>query len=272
METKPVYDSGIYTGAVRHRRFSPKTHEFNYQLFMVYFNTQKIDEIYKQSPFWSSNWWSPARFKRSDFHITQGDDKSTPRLTLDLSVRETVKQKSGVELRGPIRALGNWRYWGYNMNPITTYYCFNEADTQLVALLIEVHNTPWNERMSYVITELDGKSKQQFSFSKAMHVSPFNPLDMTYQWQSTTPQKTLALHIENWKEQQLVTDATLTLHHNPISTHSLNSVLIQFPLMTVKVIAAIYWQACKLWFKRVPVFNHHLPKESNNIPLSDSRP
>lgn len=258
-------NSGIYIGKVRHRRFSPKQHEFVYDLFMMYFNTKEIDLICSQSPLWSTNWFSPARFKRADFHIHASDNAKKPSLSLDESVRKTVKDKSGITLNGPIRALGNWRYWGYNMNPITTYYCFNHDDSRIEALLIEVHNTPWNERISYVIGNLSNAAKQQFSFEKAMHVSPFNPMDMIYRWRSTTPFHTLAMHIENWQEQNLITDATMTLHHHPINSRSLNRILIQFPFMTVKIITAIYWQALKLWLKGVPLFTHPRAKPIDTI-------
>lgn len=257
------YNSGIYIGKVRHRRFTPVEHLFTYQLFMVYFNTLEIDKICATSKLWSSKPWSLAQFKRTDFHINQDDDPLHPALSLDNSIRKTVFEKSKIQLKGPIRALGNWRYFGINMNPITTYYCFNEEDTHVVALLIEVNNTPWNERVSYVISTNQASKKMQCQFHKEMHVSPFNPIDMIYDWQSTTPNKTLAIHIENWSDHQKITDATLSLRHEPITPEILRNILIQFPFMTVKVVFAIYWQALKLWLKKAPLFDH--PKKQPTI-------
>lgn len=262
----PSFASAIYRGKVRHRRFSPKQHAFEYDVFMMYLDTREIEDIFSLSRFWSLKHFAPAQFKRTDFHIDKGHinqahiDKnqlaqnSLP--SIDESVRNTVAPTLGKRPTGPIRMLVNLRYWGVNMNPISTYYCFDDSGEKLIAILAEVHNTPWNERHAYVLTGEDFAHKQDVNFPKAFHVSPFNPLEMDYRWHSTTPNKTLALHLENWQKNQKVMDATMTLAREEISTRALNKILIRFPWMTVKVISAIYWQALKLWWKGVPIFNH----------------
>lgn len=262
----PSFASAIYSGKVRHRRFSPKQHAFEYDVFMMYLDTREIEDIFSLSRFWSLKHFAPAQFKRTDFHIDKGHinqahiDKnqlaqnSLP--SIDESVRNTVASTLGKRPTGPIRMLVNLRYWGVNMNPISTYYCFDDSGEKLIAILAEVHNTPWNERHAYVLTGEDFAHKQDVNFPKAFHVSPFNPLEMDYRWHSTTPNKTLALHLENWQKNQKVMDATMTLAREEISTRALNKILIRFPWMTVKVISAIYWQALKLWWKGVPIFNH----------------
>ncbi len=262
----PSFASAIYSGKVRHRRFSPKQHAFEYDVFMMYLDTREIEDIFSLSRFWSLKHFAPAQFKRTDFHIDKGHinqahiDKnqlaqnSLP--SIDESVRNSVASTLGKRPTGPIRMLVNLRYWGVNMNPISTYYCFDDSGEKLIAILAEVHNTPWNERHAYVLTGEDFAHKQDVNFPKAFHVSPFNPLEMDYRWHSTTPNKTLALHLENWQKNQKVMDATMTLAREEISTRALNKILIRFPWMTVKVISAIYWQALKLWWKGVPIFNH----------------
>jgi DUF1365 family protein len=253
--------SAIYSGKVRHRRFSPKHHAFEYDVFMMYIDTKEIETIFSMSPFWSLKNFSPVQFKRADFHIncTHNDAKHLP--DIDKSVRDTVEQKTGMRPAGPIRMLVNLRYWGVNMNPLSTYYCFDNAEN-LVAILAEVHNTPWNERHAYVLTGEDFSRKQQVEFSKDFHVSPFNPLAMDYHWHSTKPDKTLAIHLENWQNDDKVMDATMTLAREALTAKSMNFILIRFPWMTVKIVSAIYWQAVKLWWKGVPIFDH--PKQSEN--------
>lgn len=253
-----LLSSAIYTGTVRHRRFSPKQHAFEYQVFMMYLDTREIEQVFSLSPFWSLTHFAPAQFKRSDFHITNENlntqEKNLP--SIDESVRSSVESAAGIKLTGPIRMLANLRYWGFNMNPISTYYCFDDSGENLVAILAEVHNTPWNERHAYVLTNDQFTKKQHISFKKQFHVSPFNPIHMDYRWISTNPSETLALHLENWQSDKKIMDATMTLVREEISASSLNKILIRFPWMTVKVISAIYWQALKLWWKGVPVFNH----------------
>lgn len=257
----PPFASAIYTGKVRHRRFSPKQHAFEYDVFMMYLDTREIAEVFSLSRFWSLTHFAPAQFKRTDFHIDEKHiDKryltqnSLP--SVDESVRNTLASKLGEKPTGPIRMLVNLRYWGVNMNPISTYYCFDDSGEKLIAILAEVHNTPWNEHHAYVLTGEGFADKQHVNFAKEFHVSPFNPIAMDYRWHSTTPTQTLALHLENWQDNQKIMDATMALAREEISTRALNKILIRFPWMTVKVISAIYWQALKLWWKGVPIFNH----------------
>ncbi|GGY75441.1 DUF1365 domain-containing protein [Cellvibrio zantedeschiae] len=268
-----AFASAIYAGTVRHRRFSPKSHQFEYQVFMMYLDTREIEHIFSLSPFWSLTHFAPAQFRRSDFHIDRtSTNTDTPKKlpSVDESVRRSVYNECGIRLNGPIRMLVNLRYWGFNMNPISTYYCFDDAGENLVAILAEVHNTPWNERHFYVLTCGQSASKQSFQFKKQFHVSPFNPIQMDYHWYSTTPEKNLALHLENWQGENKVMDATMTLVREEITATSLNKILIRFPWMTVKVISAIYWQALKLWWKGVPIFNHPTLSEStSNIKTSN---
>lgn len=265
------FASAIYSGKVRHRRFSPKQHEFEYDVFMMYLDTREIAEVFSLSRFWSVKHFSPAQFKRTDFHIDRGHidkehiekkhidkDQLTKNAlpSVDESVRNTVASALGKRPSGPIRMLVNLRYWGVNMNPISTYYCFDDSGEKLIAILAEVHNTPWNERHAYVLTGDDFAHKQHVNFAKEFHVSPFNPIEMDYRWHSTTPNKTISLHLENWQDSIKIMDATMTLVREPITAKSMNKILIRFPWMTVKVVAAIYWQAVKLWWKGVPIFTH----------------
>ena len=258
-----VFNSAIYTGKVRHRRFSPKQHEFEYHVFMMYLDTREIEDVFSLSRFWSLKHFAPAQFKRSDFHLDKHNSTQSPLPSIDESVRNTLESNLGTRPTGPIRMLVNLRYWGVNMNPISTYYCYDHSGNNLVAILAEVHNTPWNERHAYVLTGEDFSHKQHIDFPKKFHVSPFNPITMDYRWRSTTPNNTLALHLENWQHNQKVMDATMTLEREEISARALNVILIRFPWMTVKVISAIYWQALKLWWKGVPIFNR--PTSTPNL-------
>ena len=251
-----IFASAIYTGKIRHRRFSPKQHAFEYQVFMMYLDTHEIEEIFSLSKFWSFKKFAPVQYRRTDFHIDSANNSQANLPSLDESVRNTVQAKIGQRPTGPIRILVNLRYWGFNMNPLSTYYCFDDAGENLVAILAEVNNTPWNERHAYVLTGSDFSRKQRVNFNKEFHVSPFNPVDMSYRWHSTTPDQNLAIHLENWQGNKKIMDATMTLTREPITSTSMNKILIRFPWMTVKVISAIYWQAIKLWWKGVPIFNH----------------
>lgn len=243
--------SCIYHGWVRHRRFAPSTHRFQYKVFMMYIDLSELSDVLSKSPLWSTKRWALARFKRSDYF---GDAQQD----LHLAVRQLVNRELGLNLNGAVHMLSNFRYFGFIINPLSVYYCFDEARA-LRAMVLEVTNTPWGKSHCYVLPCDPNEKKQRISFTKALHVSPFHPINMTYKLCCTTPRDTLALHLENWTDENnegCVFDATLGLQREEITGAALNRILIAYPFMTLKVFFGIYWQAMKLYFKKVPVFKY----------------
>ena len=253
--------SRIYTGVLRHRRVSPREHRFEYRVAMPYLCLDEIPTLFSKTPFWSAGKWAPASFRREDF---LGDASES----LDVAVRRRIREETGQVHTGPIYLLANLRYFGFAMNPIACYYCFNEDETRLEYLVAEVNNTPWDQRHSYVLPAPDSGQWLETSFAKAFHVSPFNPMDMRYRWRSNTPDERLVLHMENWRSDERVFDATLSMAGAPATAANLNSLLLRYPFMTARTALAIYWQALRLYLKGVP-FHPHPDKPST--PLESNR-
>lgn len=242
-------NSALYVGLVRHRRERPVRHAFRYRVFQVYLDLAELDDVFRGRWFWSTRRAALARFDRRD-HL--GD----PAQPLDVAVRDLVEQATGRRPGGPIRLLTHLRYFGYVMNPVSFYYCFDATDTRVETIVADVSNTPWGERHAYVLPGAPGHGALRFDFRKAFHVSPFMPMDQDYAWRFSAPGRRLAVHMINRDAEGPLFDATLALERRPITGLALAGVLLRYPAMTAQVIAAIYWQALRLWWKGVPYHPH----------------
>ena len=244
--------SYIYTGTIRHRRFTPFDHFFTYPLFMVYLDLDSFEDNIKKSWLWNINKRALVSFMRNDYH---GDNK----INLDVSVRKTILNRIGKSVKGPIRLLTNLRYFGYCFNPVSFYYCFNENDSEVEVIMAEVTNTPWKERHCYIITNENKNIETQNFHSKLekkLHVSPFWGMDHKYEWLFSEPEKTLLVNMKNFKNENMVFDANLKLKRIPFNSENLLKKVLRFPFLTATVVFRIHWHAFKLLLKRAPFFIH----------------
>jgi len=250
--TAPRIKSCIFEGRVRHRRFTPVEHGFDYRLFMMYLDLDEAPGLFRRRWFWSAHRPALARFRRED-HF--GD----PAVPLEQSVRDLVADETGQRPDGPIRLLTHLRYFGYVFNPVSFYYCFDADDTRVETIVAEVTNTPWGERHCYVLPQRMNEGRDghgRYFPEKVMHVSPFMEMDVAYDWRFNAPGERLTVHMENARGGSKIFDATLVLNREEISAGSLARALAAYPLMTLKVMVAIHWQALKLWIKGAPVHDH----------------
>lgn len=252
MAVSPPLASAIYAGWVRHRRHHPHPHAFRYRLYLLYLDLAELDRVFARRWLWSVGRRNAVEFRRSDY---LGD----PALPLDEAVRRRVEQVRGRRPTGPIRLLAHLRTFGHCFNPVAFYYCFAPDGATLDCIVAEITNTPWQERHSYVL-DADSAARHgsalHWDFEKAFHVSPFLPMQRAYHWAFQPPGEVLRVHMDVDRAEGRDFDATLVLQRRPLDGPHLARCLLRHPLMTLRVVLAIHWQALLIWLARNPVYDH----------------
>ncbi|MEK9765477.1 MAG: DUF1365 family protein, partial [Thalassolituus sp.] len=196
--------SALFCGTVRHRRFHPVSHQLSYEAFMVWLNLDEATDVFARSKLLGSHRFALARFQRSDyFSLADLPIENSPE-NLKFHVCTAFESDAGVR-PAYVCMMTNLRYFGYLINPVTFYYGYSPSG-ELIGILAEITNTPWNERFHYTLItpefalttsvtsatraitaehcqqHSDGSRRYRYQFQKVFHVSPFNPLNMTYVW------------------------------------------------------------------------------------------
>ena len=235
--------AGIYTGRVRHRRYSPVAHAFEYTMFMAYLDVDRLPEMMSASSLTGYQNAALLSYREAD-HFGDPSRPLRERLAVDAAANGLLLPD------GPIYLLTHLRYAGYCFNPISFYYCYERGVGEPALVMAEVKST-FGESYNYWLCGLraDGVAKQ-------LHVSPFNSMDNEYGFRLTAPGENLVAHIDTFRAGERFFDATLTMDWSPWTAGNLRRAALGFPLMTLKVIAAIHWEAARLFFKRLPFVPH----------------
>ena len=229
--------ASVYEGAVKHWRLKPKQHRLRYSVFSFLLDIDRLDETAARL-----TWFSRGRFNLFSFYdCDYGTGK--PR---DLSgYIRGVLADAGYDDIGRIMLLAYPRMLGYAFNPLAVYYCYDLHD-RLSVMIYEVRNT-FGGRHSYLIPVEGGKIDQQAD--KVFHVSPFNDMNMRYRFVLSEPDENVRLFIQTADAEGPVLNAAFAGRRSALTNGKLLSLFFRFPLMTVKVIAGIHWEALKLLSK-----------------------
>lgn len=250
----------IYQGKVTHHRLQPKQHFFEYSIFMTYVDLTQLATLTKSQLFWSKDHFNLANFRQRDFGEKNHE-------SLLLQIQKFIADKTQENYQGKVFLLCHWRYFGILFNPISLYYCFDEQGIELKYVVAEVTNTPWLQRHRYLLTptkktnSLDLDSSFYSNSEKSLHVSPFMPMHLFYNFNYQVPDENLTFKMAIHDDKQCVFTANLLLVKKIMTPYQLDKFILSYPWMTAKVILAIYWQALKIKAKGLPFFPH--PSKAN---------
>lgn len=167
---------------------------------------------------------------------------------------EGLLARAGIDHGGPIRILTMPRLLGFAFNPLIVWFCHDRTG-RLSAIIYEVHNT-FGERHSYVLPVVGDRAEVQQDVAKRFHVSPFLPMAMDYAFRVVPPGDALSIAIVARDVDGPVLFAAQRARRRELTDGALLRVAVTHPLLTLKVVAGIGWEAARLWAKRVPVHDH----------------
>lgn len=252
----------LYVGRVMHRRLRPFGHRFVYRVFSLLIDIDRIDEAAATSRLFSHNRFNLFGYHDCDHgpreNVPRENDPRNPGVAGHAGLRPWLERHldaAGIDIgHGRIRLLCFPRVFGYTFNPLSIFFCHDEAG-RLAAIIYEVHNT-FGDRHVYLfrIADADQASAARSAVlthatDKTFHVSPFIDMTPRYRFRLRAPGETLSILIREADPQGDLLLATLHGEAVAFNDRNLAKLFVTHPLMTLKVIAAIHWEALRLWWK-----------------------
>jgi uncharacterized protein len=232
--------SALYVGTVMHRRLRPCRHQFRYRAFWLLLDLDDLADLSSRLRLFSYN--GTNLFSLHD--VDHGDGSTTP---LRLQIERQLAM-AGVDIEGgAIKLLCMPRTFGYSFNPLSIYFCHRTNGT-LAAIIYQVHNT-FSERHSYVFPVETTSVGVHQACRKSFYVSPFLDMDLHYEFRVAPPDERVAVAVQVATSNETVMHAGLAATRRAFTDRALFLMLLAIPAVTLKVIAAIHWEAARLWLK-----------------------
>jgi DUF1365 family protein len=239
----------MYFGDVLHRRRRPKAHKLSYRVFTLLLDLDEVEGLDRTLRLFGHN-------RRAVFSLHDADHGHGEKGGLKPWAEERLRE-AGLWSEGMrIAMLCYPRIFGYVFNPLTVYFC-RSVEGELKAILYEVCNT-FHERHTYVIPAApNGAGTVRHECAKALYVSPFVPMECRYRFVIRPPAEEVLVAINEEDAEGLLLHAAFSGKRAPLDDRTLMRALFAYPLMTLKVMGAIHFEALRLWLKGVPFHKHH---------------
>jgi len=258
--------SCLYSCDVMHQRVSPTAHEFKYKVFMFYLDLDEIERLHRKLKLFCKNKFNWFSFFDKDHLTGEGSTKEKLKLFLE---------SKGIEWTGRATLLTNARTLGYVFNPISFYFCYDDHNKPLCAVA-EVCNT--HREMKLYLLDKACMSGDTFRLrtTKHFYVSPFSDLDTEFEFIFRVPSEFMQMRVDDYKQGKRILLSALTGTRKELTDSTLLWYGLRFPLITVRIITLIYWQALKLKMKGLPFWrksdNMHLQKDYSSKRLTTHNP
>lgn len=240
--------SCLFEGTVVHKRLTPRQHGFAYRVFTLCLDVDEIDTLDQRLRFFSRNRRNLLSFNDADLGPAGPEsvgDKAR-RLLADCGLADC-----GVR----IELVCYPRLLGYVFNPLSVYFC-RRAGGEIGAVIYEVTNT-FGERRSYVIPVAAGAGDITQSCPKDMSVSPFTGASGHYGFHCIAPVDRVVVGVNFREGERPVLKTHFRGARRPLTDRTILALLARHPLMTLKVVGAIHFEAARLWMKGVPLVTRH---------------
>jgi len=241
----PDAPAALYFGDVMHARLKPLGHRFSYRVMSLLIDLDRLDEADRQSPLFAVNRAALYSFSESDHGARDGS-----------SLRTYVQRQAaarGIDLSGGrVLLLCYPRLFGYTFNPLSAYFCYR-AHGELALIIYEVRNT-FGDIHAYVLPVQPGEISEagvRQQQDKSFYVSPFVEMAMRYHFRVSPPADSVKLRILATDREGPVLSATFSGRRRDLTTAALLRCFFSLPLVTFKIVAAIHWEALRLWLKGI---------------------
>lgn len=235
--------ASLYVGEVMHARLKPVGHRFSYRVMSLLIDLDRLAAADRQSPLFGVNRAALYSFREAD----HGECDGSP-------LRSYVQRCAaghGIDLTGGrVLLLCYPRLLGYAFNPLSVYFCYR-AKGELALIIYEVRNT-FGEIHPYVLpvtadhcSEAGVRQSQQ----KLFYVSPFIEMAMRYHFRVLPPNDHVKLRILETDSCGPLLAATFHGRRRALNTTELLRAFFALPLVTLKIVGAIHWEALRLWIK-----------------------
>ncbi|TND07667.1 MAG: hypothetical protein FD123_2986 [Bacteroidetes bacterium] len=249
---EPAMNSALYRALVMHNRLEPKKHRFHYNVFMFWLDLDELEKVGRKIALVGINRFNVFSWRDKDhvqFPAKNPDTKKSTRQHLE----DFLEQNGHKAKPASIMLLTNLRTWGYQFNPVSFYFCFDEQ-RKVICAVAEVGNTFREMKLYYLGPDRFDGTTFRLRIPKYFYVSPFIAHDAEFDFQLDVPGEKLDIRIDDYQHDRRFFISTLTGKRKALTNGNVLLCALRFPLITIKIIALIHWNAMLLWFKKIPFY------------------